>query len=113
MALPDWGLENDQPDHVIREHACLHLQAALAGKFGLREFFATTTDFRTYYDQLPLDPLADQSDAATRIACEAWTRATQGPWAQPLAVALKLTSEIANTVQAVADQKSLWSQTKS
>ena len=112
LSLPDWGLENDRPDHVIREHACLHLQAALAGKFGLREFFATTTDFRRYYDRLPADPMADQSDAATRIASEAWTRATQGPWSKPLSEALQRTSEIAAIVKAVADQKSLWNQTE-
>ena len=113
LSLSDWGLENDRPDHVVREHACLHLQAALAGKFGLREFFATTTDFREYYDRLPADPLADHSDAATQIAAEAWQRATEGPWAKPLAKALERTSEIAAIVKAVADQKSLWSQTQS
>jgi hypothetical protein len=112
LSLPDWGLENDRPDHVIREHACLHLQAALAGKYGLREFFATTTDFREYYDRLPADPLADQSDAATRIASEAWTRATEGPWSKPLAEALERTSEIATIIKTVAGQKSLWNKTQ-
>lgn len=115
QSLPDWGLENDRPDHVVREHACLHLQAALASKHGLREFFATTTDFRDYYDRLPADPLGDEpnltSDEAMQIAREAWLRATDGPWAEPLALALRSTSEIANIVNAVASGESLWSKT--
>jgi hypothetical protein len=110
LMKPDWGLENDEPDHIVREHACLHLQAALAGQYGLRIFFATTTDFRAYYDALPTDPLADNSCAATRIAREAWKQATEGPWSQPLAQALRQTAAIAAIVQPTAAISSLWSQ---
>ena len=111
LALPDWGLENDQPDHVVREHACLHLQAALSGKYGLREFFATTTDFRDYYDRLPDDPLSPKENQAAAIAREAWGRATTGRWSGPLANALQRTAEIAKIIQPLADAHSLWSRT--
>ena len=106
--LPDWGLENDQPNHIVREHACLHLQAALADQYGLREFFATTTDFREYYDQLPSDPLNDDNEAAA-IAREAWARATEGQWSGPLMIALQRTSEIAKIINQLAEAGSLWS----
>ncbi len=116
LSLPDWGLENDRPDHVVREHACLHLQAALAGKYGLREFFATTTDFREYYDRLPADPIYDDPESISSevemIARDAWRRATEGPWAKSLASALQSTSEIANIVNAFAGSQSLWSKTQ-
>src|SRR5215471_9589400 len=56
-ALPDWGLDNDDaaPDRaagVVREHACLRLQAHLADRFGLRAPMAPTTEYRGYYDEL-------------------------------------------------------------
>jgi len=109
QSLSDWGLENDRPDHVIREHACLHLQAALGGQFGLRRFFATTTDFRDYYDRLPTNPLDGESEPS-RIALEAWERATEGPWSEPLDAALERTAEIASIVGGLADDQSLWSE---
>jgi hypothetical protein len=83
----------------------------LAGQFGLRKFFATTTDFRDYYDQLPSNPL-DGESAASKIAIEAWERATEGPWSEPLDDALERTAEIASIVGWLADEKSLWSKTQ-
>jgi hypothetical protein len=112
LHLPDWGLENEQPDHVVREHACLHLQAALAGQFGLREFFATTTDFRDYYDGLSDNPLDGESEAS-KIAIEAWARATEGSWSEPLDFALERTAEIASIVGPLANRDSLWNQSRS
>src|SRR5690606_22717231 len=58
FARPDWGLDNTGDRDVPREHACLRLQAHLAGRVGLRRFFAPTTDFRAFYDRLPADPLS-------------------------------------------------------
>src|SRR5688572_18322674 len=60
---PDWGLDNI-PAHTAREHACLRLQAHLAGRFGLRALMAPTTPYRAYYATLPPDSLADDADAA-------------------------------------------------
>jgi hypothetical protein len=105
---PDWGLQIDNPAHRVREHACLRLQAALAGQFGLRELLAATTNFRKYYDALAEDPLHDQDDPATQIARCGWDRAKTGTWAAPLQDALRMTALIAAAVTAVAPADSLW-----
>src|SRR5678816_969150 len=57
----DWGLDNETDRDVPREHACLRVQAVLAGQLGLRRLLAPTTDFRPFYDALPPDPLAPVS----------------------------------------------------
>lgn len=106
--LPDWGLDNDREDHIVREHACLRLQAKLAGDHGLRNFLATTTDFRSYYDNLPNDPLADSDDPAIPLARAAWQRATEGLWAAKLREALARTATIRDLVNDVAGEQSIW-----
>ena len=68
LGVPDFGLDNESERHVVREHACLRLQAWLTDKHGLRQALAPTTDFRSYYDDLPEDPFADQGDPATGAA---------------------------------------------
>ena len=107
---PDWGVQIDNREQRVREHACLRLQAALAHPYGLRSFFAATTNFRKYYDRLPEDPLTGEDDPATAIALDAISRATTGPLSGPLQEALKRTAGIAAVVQGVADPDSLWSQ---
>jgi len=97
----DWGLGYAVGSNPWREHACLRLQAYLAGAAGLRDFFAPTTDFRvTFWDSLPDDPFFAPEDAggrrekscvAGRIA--AW-RSTLPRW-QPLHQALAATAAIA------------------
>lgn len=97
----DWGLGYALGNNPWREHACLRLQAYLAGGVGLRDFFAPTTDFRiTFWHSLPDDPFAaaenaggrrERSCVAARIA--AW-RATLPRW-QPLHRALAATAAIA------------------
>ena len=52
LRQPDWGLDN-VPEHVVREHACLRLQARLSDRFGLRAVMAPTTPYRDYYAALP------------------------------------------------------------
>ncbi len=107
IRLPDWGLDNDNPQDIVREHACLHLQAKLADNFGLRNFFATTTDFRTYFNQLDQDPLQNDCEAA-EIAKAGFARATHGPNANALQAALQATSQILNITRPFADKRSLW-----
>lgn len=68
LELPDWGLDNTSPKDLVREHACLRLQASLASAHGLRDFLAATTVFRRYYDALPEDPLAPGEDPAIVLA---------------------------------------------
>src|ERR1041384_6406058 len=41
LRVPDWGLDN-VPEHTVREHACLRVQACLADRFGLRAVKAPT-----------------------------------------------------------------------
>jgi len=106
---PDWGVQIDNPAHRVREHATLRVQAALTTSHGLREFFAATTSFRRYYDQLPENPLADDGDDATSLAQDGWKRATLGPWSEPLSTALHQTAAIAMTLADTAAGDSLWS----
>lgn len=98
----DWGLDNTRMGNPWREHACLRLQAWLAGEFGLRRFFAPTTDFRvTFWEHLADDPFAapaesggrrERSCIAGRIG--AW-RASQPRWETALRDALAATAQIA------------------
>ena len=109
LQLADWGLEFENPDHEIHEFACLRVQAALADEFGLRGFLASTTDYRLYFDRLPEDPLAeDQSAPEIKLAQEAMKRAKSGPWAEPIAEALRRTRAIADIVSPIAQEGSHW-----
>jgi hypothetical protein len=93
LRKPDWGLDN-APAHVVREHACLRLQGALADRFGLREAMAPTTPYRDYYAALPADPLDDAAgdgEAAGRAAA-AWARFVASSWRAPIEQALAETA---------------------
>ncbi len=109
--LPDWGLEN-LPEKRVHEHACLRLQAALTQPFGLRTILASTTNFRTYYDQLPEEPLADceVDPIAVAMARAGWERATMGEWSAPIEDALRKTAKLARLVSKSASPNSFWSQ---
>lgn len=106
--LPDWGLDNTSGRHTWREHACLRLQAYLSMEWGLREFFAPTTDFRvTFWRSLPMNPFEapaesggrrERSCVAARVA--AW-RAGQPRWRGPLTAAMEASAAIAGTVARV------------
>jgi hypothetical protein len=108
LLKPDWGLESFNPDKKVREHACLRLQAMFADRYNMRAFYAATTVFRRYYDQLPADPLGDGEDPAMEIAREARDRANRGPWAKPLDDALRRTALIADVLRDIADVASIW-----
>jgi hypothetical protein len=100
LGRPDWGLDN-VPEHTVREHACLRLQAEIAGRFGLREPMAPTTPYRTYYRALPADPMSDDGggagdgDPAAAIAREALRRFDASPWRGPIEDALALSAAAA------------------
>ncbi|HEY0709903.1 MAG TPA: YkgJ family cysteine cluster protein [Polyangia bacterium] len=53
----DWGLDNTTDEDDVAEAACLRLQAHLSDRHGLRELFAPTTPWKTYYRALPPDTL--------------------------------------------------------
>jgi len=90
----DFGLDNESERDVQREHACLRLQAWLTGRHGLRRVLAPTTDFRSYYDRLPPDPLADETDPATGLALAGAARSERPPWAPHLLQGLEATAKI-------------------
>jgi hypothetical protein len=92
QAVPDWGLDN-VPEHTVREHACLRLQAAIAGRHGLAAAMAPTTIYRAYYDALGAEPLAAGDDPAlpraraalARFDASAWRATVEGALAETAA----------------------------
>ena len=117
LLLPDWGLENVDSRHLVREFACHRLQAALADRVGLRRFFAPTTDWRPHYDALGVNPLAyDPLDIAggeaARLAQSALDRADGPPWAAPLHSALARTAQIVAIVREIAPPDSTFATTR-
>jgi hypothetical protein len=108
----DWGLDNYTDDDVTLEHACHRTQAALAQRYGLRAFFAVTTDHRTYWDSLPDRPLAPGDDPAIALARAAIERADAEPWRGILNEALMATARLGDLVRAKAPAGSLWTTTR-
>lgn len=129
LALVDWGLCNRDERHLVHEHACHRLQAALAGEHGLRTLLAPTTEHRPYYDALPQDPLAsapevaavradaeatpraqwaEHTDPALPLARAGWERAQREPWASALQTALSASAALAAVVAPLAPADSLW-----
>ena len=116
LGVPDFGLDNESVRDVVREHACLRLQAWLTGKHGLRQALAPTTDFRSYYDQLPEDPFADDGDPATAAAQRGAARSEEAPWAPHLCDGLEATAKILDAARELgasdpeADKPPIWSE---
>lgn len=98
----DWGLDNETAEDVPREEACLRVQATLAARYGLRRFFAPTTDFRAFYDALPDDALEPRWDPTIVLAVSGIRRTEKAPWAPHLAVALEATRAVAAEAAAFA-----------
>lgn len=98
LAVPDWGLDNESARDVVREHACLRVQASLAGRYGLRAVLAPTTDFRAFYDALGDDPLEGDADEV-RLARDALARMSAPPFAPFVERGLVLTREVLDRVR--------------
>jgi hypothetical protein len=96
----DWGLDNESTRDVPREHACLRVQAFLAQRHGLRRVLAPTTDFRAFYDALPVDPLSPRTEGTVVLAIAGLSRAERPPWAPHLSDALAATRAIAERAAA-------------
>lgn len=113
----DWGLDNMTARDVVREHACLRLQAVLAAEHGLRRVLAPTTDFRSFYDALAPDPLLPRYEPSVQLAIAGLQRVDTPPWGPHLREALAATSAIAQVATRYASQvaaepeqhPSLWS----
>jgi hypothetical protein len=118
LAHTDWGLDNETSRDVPREHATLRLQAALAGEYGLRASLAPTTDFRSFYDALPGDPLtlpagetSGDGEASVHkeiaLARAALARVDVAPWGPHLRTGLAATRQIADAVAPFVDATAL------
>lgn len=101
---PDWGLCNRTDRDVGREHACLRVQAILAARVGLRAALAPTTEYRSFYDALPEDPLDGATDAEQAEVSVALARARAAPFAPHLDVALDRTAIVFREASAYADE---------
>lgn len=112
LAREDWGLDNTSERDLVFEHACHRVQAALAARYGLRDFFAVTTDWRPYWDSLPADPLAPSDDPALPHAQRGFARAERAPYAAVLGAALERTAAIAAVVRELAPPDSLFRTTR-
>jgi len=116
LEVPDFGLDNQGERDASREHACLRLQAWLTAQHGLRRVLAPTTDFRSYYDELPADWLADETDPATAAARLGAARSEEAPWAPHLQEGLGATAKVLRAVGELgaadpqADCPPIWSE---
>lgn len=98
----DWGLDNETDRDVPREHACLRLQATLAGEHGLRHVLAPTTEHRAFYDSLGGTPLAAGREATSVLARQGLQRANKAPWGPHLGDALAATAAIVRLTMGAA-----------
>jgi hypothetical protein len=98
LGVPDFGLDNETSADAEREHACLRVQAWLTAKHGLRKVLAPTTDFRSYYEELPENPLQGD-DLAAAAAREGAERAAERPWAPHLEDGLRATAKVVEAVR--------------
>jgi hypothetical protein len=106
-ARADFGLETADDRDLVQEHATHRLQAHLAQRWGLRELFAVTTDWRPYWDRLPLHPLGDGNDPAIPLARAGLARAERHPFAGALRRAFAATRRIVEATLPFAPPHSL------
>lgn len=97
LVREDWGLDNESARDLIREHACLRVQAVLADRHGLRTVLAPTTDFRAFYDALPADPL-DGDGEDVELARAALARTSEPPFAPFVERGLALSRRVLDAV---------------
>jgi hypothetical protein len=106
----DWGLDNVSDRDVVREHACLRLQAWLTRPLGLARVLAPTTEFRAFWDALGPDVFVPEEDPSVPLARKAVARVDAPPWGPHLRAALDATAVIARQVSSFCrDPGSLWS----
>ena len=103
FAERDWGFPLDA-ELDWREHACLRLQAALAGAHGLRVQLAPTSQFRHYYDSIPANPFtpvdtSPRERQVVALATVAWERAHGAPWHRPIQAALHASAAVRGLVE--------------
>ncbi|HVU04652.1 MAG TPA: YkgJ family cysteine cluster protein [Polyangiaceae bacterium] len=105
FAVRDWGLDNETNVDSPREQACLRVQAVLAGRHGLRQVLAPTTDYREFWDALPEDVLSLRGEPTTVLAIQALQRSEKPPWAPHLEEALEATRRVAEAAAPFAGKE--------
>lgn len=131
-AQVDWGLENIDSRHLVNELACHRLQAFFADRINARSFFAVTTDWRPYYDQIPSshafhlqtqDQLSVWSAAfqvtstegealdreAVELALQGEERSRHRHWFTIIDQALERTHQIRSIIRECSPPHTLWS----
>ena len=105
----DWGFALDS-ELDWREHACLRLQAALADACGLRQVLAPTSQFREYYDAIPVEPFqpvvnpeqfGSDPEREARVCARArgaFAEAHGAPWGVVVPAALSATAQLRDIV---------------
>ncbi len=98
MTKRDWGLDNRTERDAPRERATLRVQAEIARRHGLRIFFAPTTDYRTFFDSLLVDPLEGAPRDEHELATDALRRSRGKPFSPHLDDALLATAAVVRAV---------------
>ena len=107
LKTPDWGLTSDQGDDLNKEHATHRLQASFCDKFGLRELFAVTTQWRPHYDSLGPEPLRGDKPSVA-MAKQGLENARAWNWENHILRGLKATAAVAEIVRPFAPVESTW-----
>ena len=118
---PDWGLDISSRSQRSHELGALRLQAFLANRYGLRKFFASTTDFRNYFDLVPEEALSveipdeqlgnysrQEDQQAMELARNGLLNLEKHPAARTMDAALATTRTILDAVRPFASKPSLW-----
>jgi hypothetical protein len=95
----DWGFEPMEDLHWL-EYPTLRLQFELAGRYGLRDLLAPTTEGRRYWDALT-DAVVLQPGEGPEIldrTKEALERSRAAPWHDPLDLVLSATAQLRRIV---------------
>ena len=118
LGVPDFGLDNESERDVLREHACLRLQAWLTQRYGLRGYLRRR---RTFGATMMSCRRTRWRMTATRprpLAKLGAARSEEGPWAPHLREGLEATAkvfEIASHLGAAdpgAQEPPIWSELK-
>ena len=103
----DWGLDSASSNDMVFELATMRLQAALTRPHGLHRVLAVTTQWRSIYDTLPVDPLSGSDGAEVRLARRGWERAQEHEVKVHLQAALRATTRIIAVTKPFAPPGSL------
>ena len=94
----DWGLNNIDPDDddILRERATLRLQHSILYPYGLHEVLSPTTEYRSFYEGLGKDALANDTPGEEKALAQRGLKwLSELPWRPHLEAALEATATLA------------------